>query len=56
MKSQAKVIKMIPRPAHRADGEATKASCGGQGCRIYTLPFVESRPWDGNRRTTIKVA
>lgn len=49
----AKVISMITSPL--LDGQPT-ASCGGQGCRVYVLPFIELRPWDGNRKNTERKA
>lgn len=51
MKKQAKVIKMTFSPD-------IKGSCGSGGCGVqpYILPFIELRPWDGNRRFTKRKA
>lgn len=49
IKSQTKIISMISSPS-------VELSCGGQGCRIYTLPFIELKPWDGNRKNTERKA
>jgi len=48
---QAKIIPMTGSPA-------IKGSCGSGGCSIqpYILPFIELRPWDGNRRETVRKA
>lgn len=54
-KEQAKIIKM-DITIKDAGGDTIKNSCGGQGCRVYILPFIEVRPWDGNRRETVRKA
>ncbi len=49
MKETAIVISMTTSPK-------IELSCGGQGCRVYILPFIELRPWDGNRKNTERKA
>lgn len=55
---QAKVIKMTYSPDLNTINLDTKGSCGSGGCSIqpYILPYVEIRPWDGNRHFTIRKA